>query len=55
MGLVYIRVDALRFHADLTRTVADLLSTVSESSSIHTYLPSKVAESPSIRADLASV
>ena len=52
MGLVYIRVDSILFHDDLTRKVADLSSTVLESSSILMKFVSIVAESPWTWTDL---
>ena len=48
-------IETIRFRAQVVSMLADRLPTVPESSSIQTYLPSKVAESPSTRADLASM
>jgi hypothetical protein len=47
--------ETARFQAQVVSTLADHPPTVPESSSIQTYLPSIVAESPSIRVDPASV
>jgi hypothetical protein len=53
MGFIYIRVDSILFCANLTRTAADLPSTILESSSILMKLASIVVESPWTGTDLA--